>query len=125
LPQHSSAQQGTDLEATQRPEDPAADSELVPRGYPALAAFMGSDNDFFVFRKFNNLAARGLLYLQDELIELEEKLDLLDIEESRAGSQASLLNLHSRRQDRNQTRKELMQLITNKLQVYREAPIPP
>jgi len=56
-----------------------------PRGYPALARFIGSDKDFFVFRRFNTLSARNLLFLQGELIELEERLQELDLLEPSSG----------------------------------------
>ncbi|OCL03677.1 hypothetical protein AOQ84DRAFT_433802 [Glonium stellatum] len=51
-------------------------------GYPALAAWIAHDpdNESYVFRKFDRLSARNLLYLQSELIALEEMLDQLDRE---------------------------------------------
>jgi hypothetical protein len=44
-------------------------------GYPSLAEFIASDPDHtsLVFRRFDKLAARNLLYLQSELAELEAK----------------------------------------------------
>lgn len=36
------------------------------------------DNDTFLFRKFDELAARNLLYLQAELLAIEKQLDDLD-----------------------------------------------
>lgn len=36
------------------------------------------DNETFIFRKFDELAARNLLYLQAELLVIESKLDKLD-----------------------------------------------
>jgi len=49
-------------------------------GYPALAAWIARDpdNETFVFRKFDKLAARNLLCLQSELIELEREIDEQD-----------------------------------------------
>jgi len=45
-------------------------------GFPSLANFIASDTDrtSLVFRRFDKLAARNLLYLQSELTELEHKL---------------------------------------------------
>ena len=42
-------------------------------GYPSLAEDISSDPDrtFLVFRRFDKLAVRNLLYLQSELAELE------------------------------------------------------
>jgi len=42
-------------------------------GYPSLAETISSDPDrtSLVFKRFNKLAVRNLLYLQSELVELE------------------------------------------------------
>ena len=49
-------------------------------GYPSLAAFMASDNDksTSIYRRFDRLSARNLLYLQSELVELEAQQKTLD-----------------------------------------------
>ncbi|KAF2812331.1 uncharacterized protein BDZ99DRAFT_357544, partial [Mytilinidion resinicola] len=49
-------------------------------GYPSLAQFVASDRDksTAVFRRFDRLSARNLLYLQSELAELETKQDAFD-----------------------------------------------
>lgn len=51
------------------------------KGYPSVAAFIASSPDLAVFRKFGQLNARNLLYLQTELIVLESKLEALDRED--------------------------------------------
>jgi hypothetical protein len=51
-----------------------------------LVGFIGSDRDFVVFGRVISLAARNLLYLQDELMELEEKLRAIDLADSWSGS---------------------------------------
>lgn len=89
-----------------------------PGGYHSLASFIGSDKDFFIFRRFSNLSARNLLYLQDELLELEAKLMEVDLQESSNGSPQGLYNLHTRREDKNESRKTLMKDIKSKLQEY-------
>jgi hypothetical protein len=89
------------------------------RGYPALANFIGSDKDFFIFRKFNVLSARSLLFLQDELSELEERLNSIDIAESGRGEPRDLWNLSSRREDENLERKKLMRVLSVKIKEYR------
>lgn len=62
----------------------AIDVELaIPQdGYPALADWIAADpdNETFIFRKFDRLGARNLLYLQSELFALEASLDELDRE---------------------------------------------
>lgn len=47
-------------------------------GFPALAYFIGEDTDAEIFRRFNRLGARNLLYLQSIVNDLEGKLDDLD-----------------------------------------------
>lgn len=49
-------------------------------GYPALATWTARDpdNETFVFRKFDRLAARNLLHLQCQIIAVEEEIDQLD-----------------------------------------------
>lgn len=90
-----------------------------PRGYPSLANFIRSDRDLFVFRRVNTLSERNLLYLQDELVELEEKLRNIDLADSRNESQHDLRNLHSRREDTNIERRCLMMQLNAKLKSYR------
>jgi hypothetical protein len=52
--------------------------ENCPRGYPLLAAFLDSDENFMVYRRFGFLHARLLLQKQDELRVMEEALDEMD-----------------------------------------------
>ncbi|KAI1172668.1 hypothetical protein F4777DRAFT_495460 [Nemania sp. FL0916] len=47
-------------------------------GYKDLAAYVASDPDFFALRRFDRLHMRSLLTLQDQLCELEQKLDAMD-----------------------------------------------
>lgn len=51
-----------------------------PAGYAQWASWLASDPDgeTLVFRKFNELAAINLLYLQSELLELEGRLSKLN-----------------------------------------------
>lgn len=55
------------------------------KGYPSLAAFIASDCDksTAIYRRFDRLSARNLLYLQSELVELEARQDALDAEDLR------------------------------------------
>lgn len=49
-----------------------------PEGYPRISAFINSDKDTVLFRRFGNLHSRLLLYKEVELIELEGQLSRLD-----------------------------------------------
>jgi len=53
--------------------------EQCPEGYPRLAAFLDSDENFMLYRRFGFLQARLLLNKQDELRDLEKKLDRMDL----------------------------------------------
>ncbi|KAH0551488.1 hypothetical protein GP486_007298 [Trichoglossum hirsutum] len=56
-------------------------SARIPRRLPSLAAFIASDPELAVYRRFDRLATRNLLYLQSELLHLESKLDGFDEED--------------------------------------------
>jgi hypothetical protein len=45
-------------------------------GYPALARWMAQDpdNETLIFRKFDSLSTRNLLYLQAELFDIERRM---------------------------------------------------
>lgn len=67
------------------PKSPNVELGHVRDGYPALASWIARDpdNETFVFRKFDRLAARNILHLQSKLIALEREIDQLD-EQARA-----------------------------------------
>jgi hypothetical protein len=44
-------------------------------GYPKLAVLQGSYPQLGIYRRFSTLNARNVLYLQAELVDLEERLD--------------------------------------------------
>ncbi|KAK0701330.1 hypothetical protein B0H67DRAFT_595851 [Lasiosphaeris hirsuta] len=86
--------------------------EEYREGYPRLAAFLKLDRSFSVWKRFDYLHVRNLLSLQDELVELEERLNLLD------NIEVVQLNLSSRRQDANQDRADLLAEIRLKIEQY-------
>jgi len=54
-------------------------------GYEKLAQLMGNshtDGHFLIFQKFEHLSARNLLYLQAEIVDLEETLAGLAAEDA-------------------------------------------
>ena len=53
------------------------------KGYPSLANFIASDHDksTAIFRRFDRLSARNLLYLQSELVQLEARQARYDAED--------------------------------------------
>lgn len=87
-----------------------------PEGYPRLAAFLDSDENFMLYRRFGFLHARLLLYKQDELRRLEMELDNMDQTDARENP----IILQSRRKDDAEVgdRKKLLQTIDLKLKEY-------
>lgn len=49
-------------------------------GFPSLVAFIASDRDrtTLIYKRFDELAARNLLYLQSELAKLQAQQHLYD-----------------------------------------------
>lgn len=85
--------------------DPGAFDQRRPwnqyvMGYPRFAAFISSDEDrsTTIYRRFERLSARNLLYLETELQELEETQDRLDassrLDQNLASSMQSLEELN-------------------------------
>ncbi|KAF2494499.1 hypothetical protein BU16DRAFT_41192 [Lophium mytilinum] len=70
----SKTSQSSDVEST--PETIKPKQHL--QGFPSLSALLASDHDLQVFRRFDRLASRNLLYLQAEILDLETRLDELD-----------------------------------------------
>lgn len=89
-------------------------------GYADLAKFIASDKVFCIFRRFESLSARNLLYMQDEICELEERLRVLDKGDLQSNDPSALYSLHSRRDDKNVERREIMRQIRVKLWRYRK-----
>lgn len=56
---------------------------IYVKGYPSLAAFISSDRDKItaIYRRFDQLSARNLLYLQNDLVELEARQGKYDAED--------------------------------------------
>lgn len=96
--------------------------EGCPLGYPKLAAFIDSDDNFMIFRRFGFLYSRVLLNKQDEIRELESRLDKMDEEDYENKSTRVCLKSRSRDEKRTcntgQTRKELLQASEKKLLEY-------
>jgi hypothetical protein len=85
-----------------------------PQGYPRLAAFLDSDENFMLYRRFGFLQARMLLHKQDELRELEYHLDYQD----KADGKKTPFGLRSRESDENMHRARLFTEIEKKFKEY-------
>lgn len=62
-----------------------------PNGFASVAAFIAKDQDntSTIYRRFDRLTARNLLYLQAKVQKLETVLDELDDEDLRTGDEQS------------------------------------
>lgn len=95
--------------------------EECPAGYPRLAAFLDSDPNFMVFRRFGFLHTRVLLNKQDELRVLEKQLDNIDQEDAREKPKLLKCRERDMRQestDEKKSRQALLQEIEGKLTEY-------
>ncbi|KAL8675176.1 MAG: hypothetical protein Q9168_000429 [Polycauliona sp. 1 TL-2023] len=88
-------------------------------GYPKLAAFANADPSFLIYRKFGWLHNRLLLYLQDEIVALEYKLNKLD---QQTFANDNEVKLKSRREDflNPGSRRDTVRQIADKLKEYDE-----
>jgi hypothetical protein len=86
--------------------------ENYPLGYPRLAAFQSSDDDFIMFRRFATIHVRCLLLAQDKICSLEERLRYLD------DTERTQLFLSSREHDENSERHTLLQELKIELREY-------
>jgi len=73
-----------------RNSDSVEDTELASsspparlEGYPSFAEFITQDQDAAIYRKFERLSTRNLLYLQSELHHLEGQLQQLDRDDAK------------------------------------------
>lgn len=103
-------------------------------GYPSLAAFIARDSSVAIYRRFDYLSARALLYMQSELCELESelmKLEEEDLHDTEGGANEphrdwKLFQLRSQDTTSNRwkIRMTLVKLIQEKLKTYRVYNIP-
>ncbi|KAK3297131.1 uncharacterized protein B0H64DRAFT_391417 [Chaetomium fimeti] len=95
-------------------------------GFPSLAAFMASDRDKTtkIFKRFDRLAARNLLCLQSELVEIESQLDQFDRDDQ--GNREMMQTLrnwgaYKTRCANEPKRMQLMARLRSTMREYREA----
>ena len=79
-----------------------------------MCKWMASDDDFFVIRKFGEVAARVLLRMQDRIVQLEANLQEQDRISVRHG-----LHNGTFRKEKNLSRDRIMDELTLRLSEYR------
>jgi hypothetical protein len=97
--------------------------EDYPAGYPQLAAFIASDDNYSIFRKFDRASNRVLLHLQSEIAALDKGLDEMD--RSDHGS-ATAYRLRSIRHEEgwDDGQRKLISKLQEKLPIYCDHPFP-
>lgn len=108
---------------------PVVSSRSRLTGFPSFADFIATDADAAIYRKYERLSARNLLYLQSALHELEGKLEELDAEDvkereshDREAQKRARLWPHYARGDNERARRhrQLQEEIEFKLKAYRK-----
>jgi hypothetical protein len=79
-----------------------------PKGYPSVATFLDSDENFMVYRRFGFIQARLLLEKQDDLRKLESKLDRYDTRLGQDAQTKETLRTRDLKLDAATARKDLM-----------------
>ncbi|PHH63908.1 hypothetical protein CDD81_5356 [Ophiocordyceps australis] len=66
--------------------------EATPAGYAQWSSWIASDRDGegFVFRRFDGLAATNLLYLQSDMMEVEQRLEAMNQEATGSTNMAAI-----------------------------------
>ena len=112
-------------------EKHAVEDSFVP-GYPSLAALIASDPDHStaIYRRFDRLSARNLLYLQAELAILEKKQDDFDkqdfnsddtnVKDKARNWESLIARAESGTDNEAKERVELLKDIRKKLKEYRQ-----
>ncbi|KAI0855357.1 hypothetical protein F4860DRAFT_519960 [Xylaria cubensis] len=115
-------------------ERTATSSHAPLEGYAAVAGWIAldPDNETFVFRKFDKLAARNLLCMQSELLSIEKELTVFDSQDAQeaqddlrakdtARTWETLINRSSTGHDGSRRRLELLDRLRSKIREYHEA----
>jgi hypothetical protein len=94
--------------------------ERCEDGYPYLAAFLDSDENFMIYRRFGFLHARLLLQKQDELRIMEAELDRMDNRDKLNNINALKCRIDDiKRQDQvEETRQSLLSRVENTILRY-------
>jgi len=95
--------------------------EQCDQGYPYLASFLDSDENFMIYRRFGFIHARLLLQKQDELRIMEAELDRMDKRDRFNNVEALQCRMtdESRTQD-GESRKALLSRLQETVLVYDE-----
>ncbi|KAF2431523.1 hypothetical protein EJ08DRAFT_648785 [Tothia fuscella] len=60
-------------------KSPTSEEVARPRGFAELAFLISTDQDFSIFRRFDELGARSLLRMQAQLVQYEQQLRVMEL----------------------------------------------
>ncbi|EKG18467.1 hypothetical protein MPH_04269 [Macrophomina phaseolina MS6] len=89
-----------------------------PDGYPQYAAFLNTDANFRIYRRFGTLRNRVMLHRQFELAELEKRLDRLDELDDTPERRRRLSSIRFDKAQQDSERNGLIEEIDSKLEHY-------
>lgn len=89
-----------------------------PTGYPSVATFLDSDENFGVYRRFGFVQTRLLLEKQDDLRKLELKLDRYDRRLARDVQTRDILRTRDLQPDALAARKDIMEKLEKGFNEY-------
>jgi hypothetical protein len=93
--------------------------EKCEHGYPYLASFLDSDENFMIYYRFGFLHARLLLQKQDELRMMEAELDRIDWRDKFNNLNALKCRIRDERRDQDgETRKGLLAQVEETMLKY-------
>ena len=93
--------------------------EKYPAGWPQLAAFLNSEDNFAIFRRFGNVHCRLLVHLQAEIQILEHKLMELDESDASPSSPHQWrLRMADFEEGRDSGQRDIRRQLEEKLLVY-------
>ncbi|KAH6683327.1 hypothetical protein B0J14DRAFT_144737 [Halenospora varia] len=94
--------------------------ERQPEGYPQTATYINSTDDTVLARRFGDLRARMLLYMEVELTDLESQLAKQDKEDNKKEAWKLAHSVHHDNGKGNEEKKSLIEAIKVKLKDYDE-----
>ncbi|KAF1969059.1 hypothetical protein BU23DRAFT_591869 [Bimuria novae-zelandiae CBS 107.79] len=90
-------------------------------GYKAFSAWMASEDDFFIIRRFQDLNARTILWMQDRIARLEQDLKGMDDYIEKSDPSAKLRNSSLRWDEKYmEPRHRLMRELSTQLHQYNQ-----
>jgi predicted kinase len=92
--------------------------EDYPEGYPQLASFLNSSDNFAILRRFGRTNCRVLLHVQAEIQALEKELDDLDGSDARDATHEHRLVSAEHKEGWDTKQQEILKALQEKFAIY-------